>query len=378
MQRVLFFVLVLSTPLLIYAAPLKTSTFEVSGWIPYWREDLGTEEVLPKLHALTAVNPFGYTVNEDGVVSDALGVADEPWKTFNTEAKKKKVRLIPTVMWHDGASIHAVLSDPAKRRAHIQNIVSIVENEGFDGIDIDYEGKWAETKPYFSLFLKEFYAAMGKHWVYCTIEPRTPPEAAFGRVPENLQYANDYSFVSTYCDRVVIMAYDQGTIDLQLNKAAGGVPYVPVADPLWVEKVVKLTAQSIPKRKIIIGIPTYGYEYVVTPLAEGYRYERQWAFNPQYAIDLSRQFSLTPQRNRAGEMSFTYIATSSPLFTGAGLAAGPSFSQGTISYNLVWWSDAIAIQQKISLAKQLGVRGVAIFKLDGSHDPKLWDILLGN
>ena len=163
MKRVLFLVLSLWLPLIVAAAPLKSSTFEVSGWIPYWREDLGTEEVLPKLHALTAVNPFGYTVNESGVENDVMGVIDEPWKTFNAEAKKKKVRLIPTVMWHDGASIHEVLSDPVKRTAHIQNIVNIVENEGFDGIDIDFEDKWAETKPYFSLFLKEFYTAMINH-----------------------------------------------------------------------------------------------------------------------------------------------------------------------------------------------------------------------
>lgn len=370
--------LFLCLPLAGSAATVKTTSFEVSGWIPYWREDEGTKEVTPRLSALTAINPFGYTVNTEGVVNDAMGVADEPWKSFIASAKTAKVRVIPSIMWHDGTAIHTVLSNKESRTAHIANIVSIVEIEGFDGIDIDYEAKRAETNPYFSLFLKELYAAMGKHWVYCTIEPRTPPEAAFTTVPSNLQYANNYADISKYCDRVIIMAYDQGTIDLTLNAAAQSTPYVPVADPLWVEKVMKLAAKTIPKKKLIIGIPTYGYEYAVTPLAEGYRYDRQWAFNPQYALDLALQRDLTPSRNRAGEMSFAYIATTSPIFTGAGVAAGPSFAANTASFNLLWWSDAVSVAQKIGLAKKLGVRGVAIFKLDGSHDPKLWNVLLGN
>ena len=39
------------------------------------------------------------------------------------------------------------------------------------------------------------------------------------------------------------------------------------------------------------------------------------------------------------------------------------------------WSDAQAIKSKIDLAKKLGVRGVAIFKIDGGEDPAMWEIL---
>ena len=39
------------------------------------------------------------------------------------------------------------------------------------------------------------------------------------------------------------------------------------------------------------------------------------------------------------------------------------------------WSDAEAIRAKADLAKELGVRGISIFKVDGGQDPALWNML---
>ena len=42
---------------------------------------------------------------------------------------------------------------------------------------------------------------------------------------------------------------------------------------------------------------------------------------------------------------------------------------------MLTWSDADAIEQKVDLARRLGVRGVSVFKIDGGQDPGLWAAL---
>jgi spore germination protein YaaH len=302
-----------------------------------------------------------------------MNLSQAPWPAFLVEARAHNERVIPTIMWSDGAAIHRVLSTPALRNTHVNSIVNAVYANNWDGIDIDYEAKLAATNPYFSIFLKQLYTALGpKKWVMCTIEPRTPLDsrntAATNATP---QYANNYADLNKYCDRVRIMAYDQASVDRKLTSAADG-PYIPVADPRWVEKVIKEAMTVIAKNKIMIGVGTYGYEYEVTPLLSGYKYKRLWAFNPRYATELMATLGIAPTRNVAGELSFIYRPNASSTEP---LAAAPTLSGAGASFNILWWSDAQAIEDKIKLAKKLGVRGVSIFKIDGGADPKLWAIL---
>lgn len=385
--------------LLLSPALTHAASLEVSGWLPYWREATSTARALEKLDHLTEINPFVYDVTSDGRLKDYAGIDKEPWTSLIAEAKRKKVRVIPTIMWSDAAAMHRILGNTKTRVALEDEILAEVEKHGFDGIDIDFEGKWYETRDYFSTFLKGLQMRFPKKWVMCTIESRTPLDSRYegAPAPGAGQYANDYKAINKYCDRVRIMAYDQGSIDLKLNKAANQAPYVPVADVRWVEKTIKEALKFIPKNKISIGVPTYGYEYRVTPLSEqGFRYEKQWALNPKYAHDLIAEYAVSPQRNAAGELSFTYIPTHGE--SGDPTAVPPAFQQSQVAavslgavnqhtvgntaavvtngtYNIVWWSDARAIEDKIKLAKRLGVRGISIFKIDGGEDPALWDIL---
>jgi spore germination protein YaaH len=349
-----------------------TAKLEYSAWMPYWKKASSTADILPHLTAFSEVSPFSYTVTGNGIIVDTMRIKQEPWPSFLASARAKKVKIIPSILWNDPDAMHKVLRTYTLRIAHEKAIMKIVTDNKFDGIDIDYENKKAETKKYFSYFLQELQIALHKKnkILVCTIEPRTPLDSRFKKIPTDIAYANDYFALNAYCDRVRIMTYDQAIIDLQLNAEKGSsTPYAPVADPLWVKKVVKLANNAIKLKKIVIGIPTYGYEFRVTPDGKWLDYERLRAINHGDALALAQKVGATPVRNSSGELSFTYYSSNDMATTTASstVAAKP--------FRLVWWSDASAIADKINLAKVLGVRGVAIFKIDGGEDQGIWNAM---
>ncbi len=370
-----------------------SSGFEVTGWIPYWRAEKGVADTLPHLDLLTEINPFVYTLKSDGTIVDNSNMQAEPWTTLIAEARKKNVKVIPTIMSGDGATMHALLSNQASRIALEDRIAALVKENNYDGIDIDFEGKKAETKDFFSTFLKGLDQRLGDKWLMCTIETRTPLESRYygAEIPKDATiFANDLPQINKYCDRVRLMAYDQQGIDRSLaaQAASSSEVYAPVADPRWVIKVVELMSKDIPRSKMLIGVPTYGYGYDVTAYANNeYTYKILWTFNPGYAVPIAQKLGITPQRNSAGELFFTYNAGpddqpisgngNSAMFAAAAASSFATANNSHQTFRLLNWPDGQSVAGKVELAQTLGVRGVAIFKFDGGEDQAMWTALLG-
>ncbi len=363
-----------------------TGEFEVTGWLPYWKTASSTEDVLPHLDKLTSILPFGYTMKTNGAIADTAELTKEPWTSLFKKAREKNVWVVPSVMWGSGDTTHIVLRNTNKRVALEDEIAQTVKALGFDGIDIDFEAKRHETINYFSTFLKGLYQRMGNKWVYCTVESRMPLENRYPLglfvPPDATDRANDYVEMNKYCDRVEIMAYDQGRVDKKLN-AVRKEPYAPVADPEWVESLVRLASQTIERDKIVLGIPTYGYEYEVTERSGGtYDYRRLWALNLSYGLEVAEKLNIKPERTSAGEIGFTYDPDElekidegekkTPRRT-----RGAWEAMGDEQFNFITWSDAEAVEDKVELAKELGLRGVALFKFDGGEDQEIWKVLDG-
>ncbi len=356
----------------------RAASFEFSGWLPYWKEASSTMDALAHIDQLHEINPFIYVVQNDGTIADMAGIADEPWRSLTAVAKAKKVRIIPTVMWSNSEAMHRVISKQKTRIALVDEIVALAKREGFDGIDIDFEGKRAEDKEYYTLFHKGLYQKMGKLWVMCTIESRTPiADRYFGVTPpkDAGMYANDFVAMNKYCDRVRFMTYDQQTIDLKraAEAQAQNKLYAPVADVVWVEKAIREAMKTIPKNKIVMGVATYGYEWDVTAYADGYVYDLLWSFGPGYAAPIAAHYNQTPERQFSGELGFSYSPDNSNSGSVALAVAQANNTHSTFRYMV--WQDAEAIRQKIELAKRLGIRGVALFRLDGGEDPLMWQYL---
>lgn len=262
-------------------------------------------------------------------------------------------------MWSNTDVIYSTLANTTSRKKHEQAIVDMVKTNNFDGVEIDYENKKVATKVYFSKFLTELSALLHKSnkTLVCTIESRTPVASrVVNPKTSDIQYVNDYAVIGKVCDEVRIMAYDQSNIDIKLNASKGTTtPYMPVADAEWVEKVIKETIKTIPASKIVLGIPSYGREYDVTVVNGKYVFKQISSISYKDAIAKAVSFNTTPRRNNAGELTIEYTNGTSTRF--------------------ISFTDNIAINSKIVLAKQYKLKGAAIFKFDADSDPALWDSL---
>lgn len=377
-------------PLGASAAP--ADELEIAGWLPYWRAEESTRDARRNIEDIDTLHPFVFIAQKDGTIKDQGDLDARHWERLFDDARDESVEIIPTVMWSDGAATHAVLSDSKLRKKHIEEIVEMVEDGDYDGVDIDYEAKLSATKDFYSRFLKELKDELGDKILTCTVEARTPPSSLYKNPPATIEYANDYEEIAKHCDRVEIMAYDQQRADIKLNEERAGEPYMPVSDPDWVEKVIKLALEDIPAEKLMLGIPSYGHHYEVTVAPNWYRdYRRIGALNVPDMLDVAKDNKVKASRNKAGEMSFTYLPKSSKTKIPSSIKAPKGTSSGNmvaaralayanktgkeVKFNMGWYSDAEAMMDKVDLALKYDLRGIALFKIDGEEDRKIWRLL---
>ena len=315
---------ILSAPLLVGAAPAKsTGPFRYAVWTPYWRKTAGVAETQAHLMQLHEISPFGYTLTADGTIVDSMQLGKAPWPELLARATSSKVTVLPSITSGEGNVLHALLKDRVRRAAHVAAIMKIVGDNSFDGIDIDYEAKLAETRPYFSAFIRELASALHakKKHLSCTIEPRTPLNSLYYVPPTGpIERANDYAVLNRYCDQIRLMTY----------------------------------------------------EYEIDPIGgrlNNYKIVRSWSYTDAYA--LAAKVGTTPKRNKAGELSFTY-ATSTSILKKNQATSTTATTTPKMYTRLVWFTDAQSIGNIITLAKSYNLRGVAIFKLDGAADPAMW------
>ena len=392
--------LLLIGALLIPAVPAHAaSDLEVSGWIPYWRTSQGVSEARKNIRVFDEVNPFAYSVRADGSLADTAKLDTKTWDKLERDVESRSIRYIPTIMWSDRAAMESLLNNPTERAQHVAFIVEEVKRGGFDGIDIDYEGKSAETREGFSAFLRELNAALESVnkdlLLQCTIEARMPLAARYaGTPPANIEYANDLKAINRACDSVRIMTYDQQTADVQLQREYYGTPYAPIADVRWVEKVVEYMSEDIDRDKLAIGIATYGHSYQLMSISDGsgFQYTRMGALIPEQALSQAKKNKIKPARNVSGELYFTYVPKDEHKDLPSQAELARYAPRGTHSADIAWkgalayskqtgkqapvrfvtWSDAGAIRQKVELAREMNVEGVAVFSVSGIAERKAW------
>lgn len=342
-------------------ATFEEETFFISGWLPYWSKKAGADSLSGNLYLFSEINPFAYGVNPNGTLHDTADMKKTPWPELRKEAEKEKVAIIPTIIWADAVAMHETFSDSQKLEKHVSAIAVMLTQNNFPGVDIDYEGKDVADHDLFTTFLEALRKKLDldNKTLSCTVEARTqdnPPSDWTGT--RAMSFANDYSALNRLCDSVRIMTYDQ------VFQVGGGkkifdvsneTPAAPNADIRWVELVMRYALRFIQPGKLVMGIPTYGWEFSITKTDAGYHYEKVRSVTYPQALETQTENKALPKRTDGGEPFFTYTTPHGK--------------------HLITFSDAESIKEKIELAKNLSLKGISLFKIDGETDPELFSKL---
>jgi spore germination protein YaaH len=314
-----------------------------------------------RIATMREVSPFFYRttgVTEIGLDPNAPAEAVEAFLRITRDAD---VAVVPSVLDATPAGVMAgILADPTTRSAHVDALVDFVETGDFDGIDIDYEqfafadgrDTWEATRPSWVAFVAELSDAL--HARGKTVTVSIPPVYDAAETGDRGYWVYDHGAIAEHVDRIRIMAYDYST-------AEPG----PIAPLWWVQQSVDgvLSVVDDPS-KIVLGIPTYGYNWPTTtvgacpPDAQG-----RTGVTARSVHDLLELRGGTPVRDDAiGEWSFEY-----PLVV----------SDGTTSCTqtrFVQWVDGDGAADRIEIARQAGLGGVSLWAL-GYEDDDVWSTI---
>lgn len=207
---------------------------------------------------LSELSVFSYGFTTDGELINPTLPTD--WMIDEAVSYGTRPILTLTPFGPDGQFnnylIHVVLSNDTARNNLIRNVYQAVINEGYQGVNIDFEYILAEDRDLFTGFVRDMTFMIRELGYEVTVDlaPKTSADQ-----PGVLYEGKDYPALGEVADRVLIMTYEWGY-------TYG--PAMAVAPINKVREVIEYAVTEIPREKISMGIPNYGYDWKL-PFVKG-------------------------------------------------------------------------------------------------------------
>lgn len=307
------------------------------AWITPWN----TKEIAQNAGRYQALSAFWLTAQPDGTSFQTK--ADwSVWKEYLAANKKDGQRYFLTVSG-DPDNTFLAMSDPQKRTRHIDGLLQLVKDNGFDGVDIDYEGLGRENRGLFT----EFIRALGDRFKADQKLVAVTVEARIGSEPPM-----DWFALAQVADQIRIMAYDY-------HSRSTGFPG-PVAPIGWIQEVLDYGQKTVPNDKLVIGLGNYGYDWT-KPADEHASWDGVGiSYDQAMAIAKEKQLAVT---RATGIDDRGYDLGSIPMLAYAD-------EQGR--QHSAWFEDQESLQAKVDLVSRYRTAGI-IFWSVGLGDSNFWN-----
>lgn len=310
----------------------------VNGYIyPYINREL-LKSTLPYLTFLT-VFTYGFTPTGSLIIPDddeVLGIA--------REYEVAPIMLLSTLSDtgnFSNALSSAIFANAQARSYLIEQVVDVMKQKGYYGLDVDFEYVLPEEREAYAAFLTEVKERLSQEGLLLIVAlaPKT------SSVQRGVLYeAHDYAALGAVADYVLLMTYEWGY--------TYGPPMA--VSPLdKVREVLDYGASEIDTDKILQGIPNYGYDWTL-PFVRGVSKAR--SLGNEEAVRLAEKY-------RAAILFDETAAT--PYFY---------YTDAEGREHVVWFEDVRSIQEKLALNASYPLAGISYWNLMREFTPN-WRLL---
>lgn len=307
---------------------------EVNG---YAFPNINMETLRKTLPSLTYLSVFNYEVNEDGSLDSIQDIPLIQAARSESVAPIMVITNIGDEVGFDSDLASTILGSQSIQNTLINNIVSIMREKNYHGLAIDFEYIYPSDRENYNNFLRRLVARL-RPMGYILVSALAPKISA--EQEGTLYEAHDYAVHGELMDHVVIMTYEWGYTYS---------PPMAVAPINEVRRVLDYAVTEIPREKIFMGIPNYGYNWTL-PYVEG-----------TAAQTISNVGAVNLAYNVGAYINFDPVAQA-PFF---------NYYDENGRLHEVWFEDARSILAKLSLANEFRLGGLSYWTIN-QYFPQNW------
>jgi len=336
----------------------------VYGYLPYW--NLNKVEIQPEL---THLAYFGLTIGPDGkiITREAETNTGEPGYhglqsdqlLELSQRPGSPLELEIVLAQFDNDAIVALLNSPSAHHNLISSLDSLLLAYPITGVNIDIEYS-GEVTPHLRHKLTELVTSLNRH-LDEKYEGITLSIAMYASAADDT-HLWDVPKLGEQVDYIIVMAYD---FHRRSSPQAGPVAPLFGGKELWdsdISEHLQKFARSVPKSKLLLGVPFYGYEWQTTSRdAQAHTFPDSGATASFARV----QELLTRRQELKVEESWNDRALSPYI----------SYQEDGLSY-VVYYENSRSISYKLDYVNQLDLGGIAIWALGyEGKNRELWDVI---
>lgn len=301
--------------------------------------------------------PTWYSVDANGLVSG------EPNPLVLEAAAKEHLPVMPIVVNAGRDALHHLMLDRAARQAMIAALIRESKEHGYAGIQLDFEGIAWTDRDALTATVKETADAFHAAGLKLTIATVPNAPAPMSKNSEaswmytDWRGAYDLKALAQSVDLISLMTYDQHS---------RWTPPGPVDGWDWTVRNIDYALEVVPKEKLSLGIPLYGYHWFAGPpaMVAGPAGTLEKVARPNStaasisvpdALLLAREYKSTPQWDATDHTAWFYIYRDQ-------------------AREWVFYPDAHSFRDRYKLMQERGLEGFSSWVL-GEEDPAIWDAL---